>query len=377
MNIFEGRGFRIMFFDTGRWQPPRLLLIFHHLTVDGISWRIILEDFMTLYRQFDRGREARLPEKTTSFLQWTQRLQDYAQSPEVLAELDYWLQMKDIAPATLPADNPEGSNTFGDAGYVTVSLDLDHSQRLLTELPARTGVKTNEALLAALVRLLGKYNQGPELLIEMRGHGREDIFPDLDISRTLGWFTSSFPVTLRVDNSADVADQVHIIRQQLNQLPNSGIGYGLLRYLTEDKTIRRQMQAIPKPEISFNYFGVFGQGRGSVRERVGRRSGRLSALMTQARKTITSVIPKRMRMAEESLGSEQDPLNTRASAISIITIISDGELNIRFVFSRKQYHKTTIRQWAEDYRAEIIETVDTLLASQSARALFQGSWWKE
>ncbi len=372
LNILTGPVFRVVFFNPGAGRPARLLFIFHHLTIDGISWRIILEDFMLLYRQLDRGRTPRLPAPTTSFLLWARRLHEYAQTKEVRDELDFWLQLKDVAPARLPAENPQGDNTFGDAENLTVSLDAKQSHRLLTELPARTGVKTNEALLTALVRWLGRYNEGNQWLIEMRGHGREDIFPELDISRTIGWFTTSFPVMLRLDRGASVAEQVQQTRSLLENLPNSGIGYGLLRYLHEDELVRRQMSTIPAPEISFNYFGVFGsrsQHHG-VDARRGKRSGRLTALMTQARKTLSSVIPRRMRMAEEKVGPEQDPASTRASAISIITIVSEGELHIRFVYSRKQYRRETIQQWAEQYEQEIVQLLSHLLDERAHKGVF-------
>ena len=361
LNVFVGPLFRIAYFDLGRGQPARLLLIFHQLVMDGVSWRILIEDFQTLYRQLDHERTPQMPPKTTSFLSWTQHLRRYAQSPEVRKEMPFWLQMAEIEPTTLPFDDPDGRNTFGVAEHVTVSLGPDHSQILLTQLPAQRGVRANDTLIAALMTVLGRQCGSSELLLEMKGHGREDLFAGVDISHTIGWFTSSFPMVFRLEEGDDPFRQVSSIQKQLQQLPNSGIGYGLLRYLHEDDDVRRQMQTIPRPLISFNYLGSFGQAGEANESTVGPQwSGRWNKFVIQARKTLSQIVPQRIRMAEESVGPEQDPDGERAASIYIVSIVSDNELHVRWLYSHEQYRRETIEQWAGEYVQELISLIERL-----------------
>ena len=366
LNVLTGPLFRVVYFDLGRGRPSRLLLIFHHLVMDGVSWRILLEDFQSLYRQLARRRTSQLPPRTTSFLRWSQLLQRHAQTPEVRAELPFWLRMAEVEPMDLPIDNPEGRNTFGAAEHVTVSLDAGHSRMLLSRLPAQLGVQTQDVLLTALVRVLSRIVGVDELLLEMEGHGREDIFSGVDLSRTIGWFTTSFPMAFRLDENDDPLRQVNAICGQRRSLPHAGIGYGLLRYLHEDAAVRRQMQAIPRPLVSFNYLGDFGRGQKQSAESTAlpaQWSGRWNRLVAQARKTISQVFPQRIRMAEESVGPEQNPDGERVALLYIVAIVSEDELHIRWLYSREQYRRETIERWAGECMRELKQLLVRLAQS--------------
>lgn len=185
---------RVALFNLGAEQPGRLLLIIHHLAVDGVSWRILLSDLQTAYQQLERGEAIHLPPKTTSFKQWAERLRQYAHSAALQQDLEYWIAEPRLQIAPLPVDFPRGSNTMAQARTVSVSLSVEETQALLQEVPAVYQTQINDVLLTALVKAFEHWTGQRSLLIELEGHGREEIFNDVNLSRAVGWFTALFPV---------------------------------------------------------------------------------------------------------------------------------------------------------------------------------------
>jgi hypothetical protein len=224
LNLSSGRVVRIALFDLGTSQ--RLLLVIHHLVVDGVSWRILLEDLQIAYQQLSQGQAIQLPPKTTSFKHWAERLTEYAQSEALQQELDYWLTQSRRQIAPLPVDFPGGDNTVAHSHTISISLSQEETQALLQDVPAAYQTQINDVLLTALVQAVKQWTGESLLLVDLEGHGREEIFEDVDLSRTVGWFTTLFPVLLDIGAASSLADALKTVKEQLRNVPNRGIGYG-------------------------------------------------------------------------------------------------------------------------------------------------------
>jgi NRPS condensation-like uncharacterized protein len=235
LNLSTGPLVRVALFQLGKNQPGRLLFIIHHLAVDGISWRILLEDLATAYQQISGGSAIKLPPKTTSFQDWGDRLIEYGQSDAIAKELDYWLN-ESIKVTALPVDYPSGKedNTLASTASVSLSLSEEQTRALLQDVPSAYNTQINDVLLTALVQSFAQWTGERSLLIDLEGHGREDLFEDVDMLRTVGWFTSLFPVRLQLEEIDHPGEALKLVKEQLRRIPNRGIGYGVLRYLRQD-----------------------------------------------------------------------------------------------------------------------------------------------
>lgn len=232
----------------------RLLLAIHHLVIDGVSWRILLEDLHTAYRQLESNKALRLQAKTSAYRVWGERLQLAARSEAFQAELDYWRTQLADAPLDLPRDHPDGRALGQLVRTVYSSLDAASTQQLLQQAPAAYRTRINDLLLTALARVITRWTHESSVLIQLEGHGREDLFEDMDLTRTIGWFTTLYPV--RLTPAVRIGDSIKQIKEQLRAVPNGGLGYGVLRYLGNEAA-RQTLSALPIPRITFNYLGQF------------------------------------------------------------------------------------------------------------------------
>ena len=249
----NGEMLRILWCDTGAGRSARVLLVLHHLVVDGVSWRILLDDLAARWAD----PEARLAPVGTSFRQWAHAVAAEARNPVRESESGFWKGTLSAPNAALaPGLWEPGSGSV--CASVTVTLSPEITASLLTTVPAVFRAGTQDALLTALVLAVGDWRWrtgragGRSLLVELEGHGREDLLPGADVSRTVGWFTSSFPVHLD-PGTADAGRALHLVAEQLRALPGQGIGHGLLRYL--NPRTGPELAALPQPQIRFNYLG--------------------------------------------------------------------------------------------------------------------------
>ena len=262
----------------------RLLLAVHHLAVDGVSWRVLLEDLATACRQAAIGAPIALPPKTTSFQRWAERLAEHARSLAAGPELAWWRRVAAAPAAALPLDFAVSGAARDAPRTVRVALDAAETRELLQEVPAAYRTRIDEVLLAALAGALGGEGRGGSeagggaVRIELEGHGREELFAGVDLSRTVGWFTSLYPVLLQVDPRAAPGDALSAVKEQLRAVPGRGLGYGLWRWLRgaepagpalpggapdgaggvereEAAAGVEQLRRAPPPEVSFNYLG--------------------------------------------------------------------------------------------------------------------------
>ncbi|MHC5737512.1 amino acid adenylation domain-containing protein [Nostoc sp.] len=313
LNLSIGAIARVALFQLGNDQPGRLLFIIHHLAVDGISWRILLEDLATGYQQISRGEVIKLPPKTTSFQYWSDRLTEYAQSPD---ELNYWLSESSLKVTALPVDYPSGkeNNTLASTASVSLSLTEEQTRALLQDVPSAYNTQINDVLLTALVQSFAQWTGERSLLVDLEGHGREDLFEDVDLSRTVGWFTTLFPVHLHLEEVDHPGEVLKLVKEQLRRIPNRGIGYGVLRYLQPDDTIRTRLESFPQAQVSFNYLGQFDQVL------------RASAVLGLA----------------EEFKAEQSLLNQRSHLLGVSGFIRAGRLEMTWTYSQKIHKRDTI-----------------------------------
>ncbi|MCV7396003.1 amino acid adenylation domain-containing protein [Mycobacterium paraseoulense] len=241
----------------------QLALIIHHLAIDAVSWRILLEDLNIAWAQHHSGQPIALPAAGTSFARWAALLNEHAHTPAVVDQADTWRKVL-ATPAALPPVQPE-RDTYASAGHLTAALDVETTRLLLGEVPAAFHTGITDILLIAFgmawAEYLGALSDAP-VGIDVEGHGRhDDLFPDVDLSRTVGWFTTKYPVSLAVGGlrwtqvvagEAALGAVVKGGKEQLRALPD-GLTYGLLRYLNTDVDL-----AGPDPTIGFNYLGRMG-----------------------------------------------------------------------------------------------------------------------
>jgi amino acid adenylation domain-containing protein/non-ribosomal peptide synthase protein (TIGR01720 family) len=239
----------------------RLLGLQHHLVADVVSLRILLEDLELACRQAMAGDPVVLPAKSTSFQRWAERLVEHAGSAELRGELASWLAVCRRATVPLPCDGPAGHATLGSSALCRQELDPHSTRALLQEVPRAYRTEIADVLLAALTLTLVGWSGGP-VLVDLEGHGREDLFADLDPTRTVGWFTSLYPVLLELPEGATVRQVLIGVKEELRRLPRHGIGYGLLRHLCPDASVRQALAATPAAQVSFNYLGQLAAGGG-------------------------------------------------------------------------------------------------------------------
>ena len=328
LNLSSGKLIAIALFNLGADRANRLLIAIHHLVIDGVSLRILLEDLQTALTQISKGKTIQLPPKTTSFKQWAEHLHRTAQTELVKSELDYWVSLFEGIDnenrdnlKVLPLDFPDRDNTVASAATISVTLTSEETKALLQEIPTAYHTQVNDILLAALVKAFAGWTGESQLLVDLEGHGREDIFTDVNLSRTVGWFTTVFPVLLNIKQAALNDEIIQTIKEQLRQIPKNGIGYGLLRYLHQDKAIC-QIAAIPEAEVCFNYLGQFDN------------------LLTDS---------DWFKLASESDGQARSCLNKRRYLFNINGYVVDNQLNLDWIYSSQIHREQTIINLAESY----------------------------
>ncbi|MEG4503173.1 amino acid adenylation domain-containing protein [Microcoleus sp. F6_B4] len=333
LNLSAGPIMRVVLFVLGSDRPGRMLIVIHHLVVDGVSWRILIEDLSTAYQKSEQNDI--FQPKTTSFKDWASRLTEYAQSETLLKELNYWLAQSPSKISSIPVDYPEGKNAniFASSRTVSVSLTEEQTRTLLQEVPKAYNTQINDVLLTALVQSFAKLTGSNSLLVDLEGHGREELFEGVDLSRTVGWFTSCFPLHLQLESVDNLAEALKSMKEQLRNIPSKGIGYGILRYLSNDAATREKLEAQTQPQISFNYLGQFSAP---------------TALQSESMK---------WGLAQESAGINHSPLATRAHLLDVNGLVVENKLQMDFIYSENVHQRTTIERLADAF----IEALQSLI----------------
>ena len=303
LNLETGLLLKAALFALGPDLPMRLFVTCHHLVVDGISWQPLLADWETAYRQIRQGETVRLPAKTTSFKEWSKNLLSYSQSPSLARELEYW-QMNGVPNAAPSGLEPDAKL----AVIQTVSCILDETgtNALLHEVHAAYNTHVLDLLVTAWVQVYSERFGVDAASLVLEGHGREpEIVAGVDLSNTVGWFTTHYPLYVRVPGTWDPHSQLIQVKEQLRRVPNRGIGYGILRYLRAENTIASQ----PIPPVLFNYMGQF------------ERALPASDLFSLA----------------QPLQAGYSPENRRTHDLEVNAIVRQGQLHVSVVFDEGRF----------------------------------------
>ena len=314
INLQEGPLLHAALFKT--LTGDYLFLAIHHLVVDGVSWRILLEDLSAGYQQAAAGQTIQLPPKTDSYQEYARRIQEYAQSSKLIREEAYWRTVEEQQDAELPYEIPHQVNIdFSKRDSLNFSLTEADTAVLLQNVNHAYGTDTQDILLTAASLAICEWTGGSKLRIAMEGHGREHILPELDISRTVGWFTSMYPALISFENHRDeLGTALKTVKDTLGRIPNKGVGYGMLKYLTHPEN--KSITFSKTPEISFNYLGQFND------------------------------IERQDTFRPSSLGSGKDITHTwkREQIIEMSAMAADKKLHFNLSYPPARFHRNTMEQ---------------------------------
>ncbi|GAA0134965.1 hypothetical protein YSY43_18050 [Paenibacillus sp. YSY-4.3] len=329
LNIEKGPLIQLAVYHTA--LGDYLLIIIHHLVVDGVSWRFILEDFAAVYEQLLDQTAVMLPEKTHSFQEWSQGLAQYASSKGLLKEARYWEAVEQASTAELPVDHKIDFNEAGDHATVKLALDAELTRSLLTDVHHAYSTEINDILLAALSRTLQEWAGAASVLIQLEGHGREAIAKGLDVSRTVGWFTSIFPFVLGAEGTKDLDEVIKRTKDALRRIPGKGLGYEILKYLTaSNPDIELPLHFQLKPEIVFNYLGQFGG---------------------------TAAQTKLFELSDIPAGPEVGAQIMRAHKLELNGMVVGDQFTLDIHYNKYQYRPETIQGLAHLYQEHLTQII--------------------
>jgi len=261
LDLAEGPLIHVTLLDGGPHEPSFVLFVLHHLLVDIAAQRILLEDLERAYRQLHRGEPVRLPPKTSSFMQWSEGLTALAHSAELRREAAFWLSAPRRQVVPLPLDaRPTGDGASARSlRTITTALDPEETRSLLGEVQRTYKIQLDELLLTVIARQFAGWTGQGQLLVDVDGRGRDVPLNNCDLERTVGWFTTIYPVLLELDSSVPAEAALKSVKEQLRRVPNEGLGYGVLRYVSSDAELAAQLAALPQAEVFFSYLGLIDQ----------------------------------------------------------------------------------------------------------------------
>jgi len=308
---------RAHLFRLGLGQPARLLLIAHHLVIDGVSWRIVLEDLHTACRQIEASEPVRLPAKTTPLRDWSRRLAELGATH--FEGLDYWLRKTSEFP---PSFDGIARGVADSAASIDIEFHEEETIALLQKAPKALNADVNEILLTALLLAFRDWTGNGALLVDLEGHGREDIFDDVDLSRTVGWFTALYPMLLDAGDAVTPAEVLRIVKEQLREVPMRGLGYGI---------VRPRIASEPAP-VLFNYMGQ-----------------------------IDRVLPEgtEWKPVLGFHGPEHSPRARRPHLFEVEGIVFEGHLRLTWTYNRAAYGREAIENLAQSYRENLLLLIET------------------
>ncbi len=336
INLEVGPLVKIALFHTQ--NGDHLFMAIHHLVVDGISWRILFEDLATAYEQAMHQQTIALPEKTDSFKDWSIELEKYANSELFLEEAEYWHHLNYYTEnVQIKKDYVTMNNKQKNIRYVGMELTIEETEKLLKNVNKAYRTEINDILLTALGFALKEWADIDKIVINLEGHGREEILEQMNIARTVGWFTSQYPVVLDMQKSDDLSYQIKLMKENLRRIPNKGIGYEIFKYLTTEY-LRPVLPFTLKPEINFNYLGQFD---------------------TDVKTELFTRSPYSMG---NSLGPDgKNNLSPEGESYFVLNIngfIEEGKLHITFSYNEQQYKEDTIQQLSRSYKQHLLAIIE-------------------
>jgi microcystin synthetase protein McyA len=221
----------------------------------------------------------------------------------------------------LPIDYAGGPslNTVGSSARITVRLEAEETRALLREVPKAYQTHIDEVLLTALAQALAPWTLSPSVVVNLEGHGREPLFAELDLSRTVGWFTAMAPLRLTLKPQQDPGAALRAVKEQIRTVPDGIFGYGILRYLSQDASLRNALASAQPPDISFNYLGQYDGMLGG------------DGLLT---------------VAAESAGATSSPRQRRPHLIDVVAMTHRGQLQLDWIYCANLHSRATIEALA-------------------------------
>lgn len=312
----------------------RLLIVVHHLVIDTVSWRILSEDIATLFAQYQSGASFSLPPKTNAFITWAEGLQEYAAGSKFLEQVPYWTALCNTDVPRLPG-NEAADNHVADMTAEAFVLGRAETEQLLTTVNEAFNTNINDVLLTALGLAVKRTFGNNRLWVNLEGHGREPILEDIDISRTVGWFTCDYPILLDMSGDRGIARQLKEIKEYLRNIPARGIGYGIGKYLAADRDVRKKFSDV-NAQINFNYLGQFDE----------------------------EIQQLPFSIAAESAGNTMAQEELRQSELEISALVAEKELRVTFMFSSKQYAASDINLLCSNYADALREIIAVCLSAK-------------
>lgn len=311
-------------------SPRRLLIVAHHLVIDHVSWSILLND-LARYVRSEATQENRTVGKTTSMMTWMQHLKQYSAGDRCRSTLNFWTDVPDDTRFDLPVDHAQTlSPDEASAETIRTSLDVALTEQLLTKTNDAYNTSTNDIVYTAIVQTLLSWLDAPRMRVDLELHGRESISPELDLSNTIGWFTSFFPITVELSDSRDPGAAIKQIKEQLRAIPHNGIDYGVLRYLCDDERIKMAIQSIQPAKVLINYLGINN----------------------------TAKPGRNWTFLDHDVCLDRSSLNSRSHWLEINSGVWDGRLSVLWTFSNAIHQRETVQQLAQDFQSRIVNLVE-------------------
>jgi amino acid adenylation domain-containing protein/non-ribosomal peptide synthase protein (TIGR01720 family) len=327
-------------------DDDRFFIVAHHLVVDGVSWRILLEDVASAYKQRIQGKKIELPLKTESFKLWAEKIREYCNSESLLKEKTYWKRLETFGGKAIPVDFPSPTNLYADQAILSCKLTKEDTEAFLTKVNHAYHAEVSDILLTALARAIGNLYGEKSLLIGLEGHGREtppaSVFTNenhagsFDVTRTVGWFTSIYPALLTLPDSGEIGVHIKHIKETLRKIPNKGFGYGIVKYLTAPEN-KKDVSFQTSPQIIFNYLGSFDGAIGG---------GIFKSVREFTKNTI-------------------HPELERTHALDIEGRIIDGMLELSIACNTRSYKQQTVEKLLQTFRDEL----QSIIAHCAARKI--------
>ncbi len=330
LNIESGPVFGVGLFQ----KDDECYLVFtaHHLVVDGVSWRILFEDLFAGYSTILNGGKINFPAKTSPYKTWAARLTEVAGFPDMEKEIGYWEEEFDVMIQDLPVDHDKGKNDIASSTAIKVALDETSTEYLLKDANTAFNTDLNDLLMTAILKTLMDWTGHDHVMIDLERHGREDLFEDIDISRTVGWFTTIFPVVFNTDSLDDSGSWIKYVKERLRAVPHKGFNYGMLKYMGRESRVPDR-----KPQIVFNYLGQV--------DNIGLKGS------YEPVDTIRALAG--------------DPVNCRTHLIDISCRIENSKLLIHVGFSRNRYLDSTMERLSRHIKIEIESVIRHCMEAES------------
>ncbi|WP_235917976.1 amino acid adenylation domain-containing protein [Paenibacillus lutrae] len=320
VRLGQGLLFKALVVDEGK-RGQRLLLTAHHLIVDGVSWRIMLEDLDRLLKAGLTGAVLTLPDKTHSIQTWSDAVDAYS-SEKAMEHLDYWKSIVENAEGSLDADFPSDDNRLAVCDTLVQELTEQETRKLLGEANTAFRTHASDLLVASLAMAVRAVTGKNKVTIELEGHGREELFENMDVSRTVGWFTSLYPVNLLMTETK-TAGIIKSIQGQLRSIPNKGIDYGILAYGSG---------AVPKSCDSLLRFNYMGEIDNHLNSPV-------------------------LAIAGDDTGSDTCPSNRLSCLVDVVAMITDKRLQVRMTYSTAMFSRDTMDAFIQVFMQRLAEVI--------------------